>query len=137
MRPITIVFIVSVVVTFERPDGVAEIMDDVSWDDYVTVDDDMITNKTLEENWEEEILQRNPSQEAAQSDDEEEEGYELIRDVITHRVASAHLEDLKIFALVHEDQEMMKDIEKCQNRLISRWSIYKNYTTQTAITDFF
>lgn len=129
---------VSVTVTFEIPEDVAAVMDDICWEDYVTMDETILTNKTLEDNWEEEILRKNPTQEATESDvDEEEEDYEPIRDIIPYRVASTHLEDLHLFALIHEDQEMMDLVIKCQHRLESKWTNYKKNTTQTTITDFF
>ena len=113
-------------------------MKDICWEDYVTMDEAILTNETLGDNWEEEILRKNPTQEATESDDdEEEEDYEPVREIIPYRVAGTHLEDLHLFALIHEHQNLMDLVTKCQHELESKWTHYKKNTTQTTITDFF
>ena len=48
------------------PSDVSEIMENVSWDDYISMDDAMITNDTLCDNWEEVILRGKPNTEYKQ-----------------------------------------------------------------------
>ena len=123
------------------PPDVSELMEIASWDDYISMDDAMITNDTLGDNWEEVILRGNPSQHIdSDSDDDDnddnDDDYEPIRDVISYGTASTYLEQLTVFALVQENKEMLDCLATCQHELESNWLKYKK-TKQTTIIDFF
>ncbi len=78
-------------------------------EEYSAMDDTIATNMTIEQNWEENLSSLCSSEEVLESTDEDEDSSRSTS-VITPGIAMHYLNELRDFALHHQNSELLSSI---------------------------
>ena len=111
---------------------------DVTWDQFVNFDGILATNETLEDDWENTILESTHGQTSAISSDDEDEDEDDISDtrpIVSAGTAMSYLSDIQDFAIAHQSPELLDYISKSKDA-VSKMICDSGSMKQTKLTDY-
>ena len=98
----------------------------------------LATNETLEDDWENTILESTLGQTSAMSSDDEDEDEDDISDtrpIVSAGTAMSYLSDIQDFAIAHQSPELLDYISKSKDT-VSKMICDSGSMKQTKLTDY-
>lgn len=119
----------------QPPAELMPLLGGVSWDDYLTCDNEVATSIIQDNDWEDKIVAKARGTEA-EEDDQDEEEEAPPKPKVTYQQAFDSLKILMDSALQHHDSDMFQSLSRAHNWVVDHSISRRTCLTQKKMDDF-